>query len=368
MTPNDILAIAREGNPKVIAAILNRSTRSHGLSVRVARHDRQLHVLIEGAPAMNQASMVSFIRLSLKKLKIDAIETVKIYGRQMGQKSVAWSQEIALRPSQQSVMSTIPPASPVTQSSESAFPQPLSLNSPSPEDSPIHSPPADPPEEPPIDASPAEKSAASPEAAQVNEAPAEAAEAKEAQFSPPEVTAPSAPPVPAPEAAASPQTELAPDDAAPSTVISDSLVAEDQGTFEHPDFPGDEIGQEAVDETAAIAQPTSTAPAETPETEEEAVEFNFRSLRDRPEAVVLVLFLLALYIWQLYESLMAEVAPAGSLSGRALAARLEVSYSAISRRKEMTDFPTWSQSLDPDGIAWFYVDRAFVPNLMGEPQ
>lgn len=43
-----------------------------------------------------------------------------------------------------------------------------------------------------------------------------------------------------------------------------------------------------------------------------------------------------------------------SLSQADLARRLNVSASAISRKKLASDFPTWSQSRDPEGTTWSY--------------
>lgn len=83
----------------------------------------------------------------------------------------------------------------------------------------------------------------------------------------------------------------------------------------------------------------------------------------RPEAVVLILFVLVLILWQTYQAIIESAAPEGSLNGRELARRLSVSYSTISRRKNREDFCVWSQTLDPDGITWVYTDGVFVPQL-----
>ena len=39
-----------------------------------------------------------------------------------------------------------------------------------------------------------------------------------------------------------------------------------------------------------------------------------------------------------------------------LAKRLDTTSSTIARRKSEPDFPIWSQSKDPQGIAWQYLD------------
>ncbi len=86
-------------------------------------------------------------------------------------------------------------------------------------------------------------------------------------------------------------------------------------------------------------------------------------LLDRPEAVVLLLFVAVVLVWQAYLSLIDEVAPSGSLTTRQLARRLEVKASAINRRKELQNFSEWTQFLDPDNIAWIYEAGVFVPRV-----
>lgn len=52
-----------------------------------------------------------------------------------------------------------------------------------------------------------------------------------------------------------------------------------------------------------------------------------------------------------------------SLSQADLSDRLEVHSSTVGRRKSQPDFPEWSQSRDPEGIAWRYLEeeQLFVP-------
>lgn len=45
------------------------------------------------------------------------------------------------------------------------------------------------------------------------------------------------------------------------------------------------------------------------------------------------------------------------LTGMALAQRLNVSDTTISRRRSRPDFPQWSCHKDPDGIAWMYLKK-----------
>lgn len=54
---------------------------------------------------------------------------------------------------------------------------------------------------------------------------------------------------------------------------------------------------------------------------------------------------------------------ANALNQSELAKRLEVSPSTVAKRKTEADFPLWSQSRDPDGTSWQYVEetKLFIP-------
>lgn len=60
--------------------------------------------------------------------------------------------------------------------------------------------------------------------------------------------------------------------------------------------------------------------------------------------------------------------PAFSLIQAELAKRLDINPSTLGRRKSEPDFSQWSQSKDPDGIAWKYLSdsKLFVPVEAGE--
>jgi len=102
MAEPNTLKLAKQGNPKAIAAMINRSLRAKHIIAKVNRKDDCLQVLVESAQIPNQKAMVSFIRQGLTKLGVETIKTVQVYGRQKGQDSFAWNQsfEIESSPSQ----------------------------------------------------------------------------------------------------------------------------------------------------------------------------------------------------------------------------------------------------------------------------
>jgi hypothetical protein len=243
VSPQDILILAKQGHPRVIAAIMNHSTKQRNIKTQVVRKEDCLYVLLESERVPDQQAMVKFVREGIQKLKVEPIKIIKVFGRQMGDNSVAWNQEIQL---ENNFSSIYPEASTVTQSK------------------PFSTPPS-----------------------------ADAVQA----------------------------------------------IA--------PESP---ITQEPINGDIA---PTST---------DTAIQETQNLLR-RPEAVVLVIFVSVVLLWQLYLALIEEVAPEGYLSSYQLAQRLGVSASTVRRRKIRDDFSTWTQSLDPEGIAWAYSSGAYVPTI-----
>ncbi|GAB4463641.1 MAG: hypothetical protein OHK0037_16560 [Elainellaceae cyanobacterium] len=119
--------------------------------------------------------------------------------------------------------------------------------------------------------------------------------------------------------------------------------------------PGDPLFEDAP----AAATPDASSPVAAPPDEAPKSD-----LWQRPEAVILVAYLLAVIIWQLYVDLTAESSQQkAGWTATALAERLGTSRTTLSRRKYREDFSAWTQSLDPDGLAWMYVGPRFSPVL-----
>jgi hypothetical protein len=92
MTEQNLLKLAKQGNPKAIAAMLNQSLKSKNITAKVNLKDGCLHVLLESAQLPKQQTLVSFIRKGLIQLEAESIKTVKVYGRQTGEESPAWNE------------------------------------------------------------------------------------------------------------------------------------------------------------------------------------------------------------------------------------------------------------------------------------
>lgn len=349
MTPEEVLALAREGHPRVLSAIINRSTQPHNITVRVARQDGCLHVLIEGEAIANQTSLATFIQSSLTKLRLNPKYAVKVYGRQIGHKSVAWSQDIQ-------ISSSIPPNAhfqrAVNQPSEPTYTQPepasdsaetlSSMSESSSESSGLaastsESSTSDPSTMPPSSSELSDPWASEEISHASAEEPTKIDEATETDMS-----------IPTPQPYRPSQTDVASTGASTGVSAEAPLKESDASETSADDTAPEHRGEGSVDQLLE---------------DSEGEDVDFQELMKRPEALVIVLFTIVLYIWQLYTSLMESAAPEGSVSGHELAARLGVSQSTISRRKLDESFAAWTQSLDPDQIAWIYADGRFVPQI-----
>ncbi len=283
MHPQELLAHAQQGNPKVIAAILNHALKPRGIVAQVARRETCLYVLLQAIAIPPEAEAIALVSTLLHQLEAKPIETVAIRGQRTGDKSVAWRQEILLHAQ--------PPTPPtfaldVTQTADPSPTNPVALT-------------ADPAPITPA-AAPAiiEPEAIQPVTLQAN------------PWDEPAAT--STAPMPASTAAVAPGSEL-----------------------------------EAI------------APAQSLQS------LKLEAVLRRPEAVILLLFVSMIILWQAYLDLTESDWEESDvvLSSSALAKRLGVSRSTIYRRKNKAYFGAWTQTLDPDGIAWMYVTPKFVPAL-----
>jgi hypothetical protein len=98
MTQENLRQLAKQGNPKALATIINQSLKSKSITAKVGLKDDCLQVLLESAKIPNQQAMVSFIRNGLTRLEVESIKTVKVYGRQLGEESPAWNQAFEMMP------------------------------------------------------------------------------------------------------------------------------------------------------------------------------------------------------------------------------------------------------------------------------
>ena len=109
MTQQDLLGQARQGNVEAIATLLNRALQSKGITAKVGIKGDCLYVSLVAERVPPQRVFAPFIHQAIVKLGVKPVKTVRIYGRQSGQDSPTWYQEVDLSSPLQ------PPAQPIDQ-------------------------------------------------------------------------------------------------------------------------------------------------------------------------------------------------------------------------------------------------------------
>lgn len=98
MSPTDPVKLARQGDPTAIALVLNRAMPAPGVTVRVHLEAPLIKVLLEAEEVPSQRDSLPYVRQVLTRLALPQIETALVYGRQQGERSPAWTVELALSP------------------------------------------------------------------------------------------------------------------------------------------------------------------------------------------------------------------------------------------------------------------------------
>lgn len=111
MTQPNLSKLAKQGNPKAIAALINRSLKPKGITAKADLEENGcLQVILESSQVPPR-SLVRIIRQGLISLEIESIQRVKIYGRQLTQEMPDWHEEFELATPTHSTLSEVSPSS-----------------------------------------------------------------------------------------------------------------------------------------------------------------------------------------------------------------------------------------------------------------
>ncbi|MGB3512680.1 MAG: hypothetical protein WBA93_26375 [Microcoleaceae cyanobacterium] len=89
-----ILELAKEGNPKAVALIINQSLQQKGITAIAGNKGGWLHIILESDPVPNPQTVTPFIQNEIANLQSESLKNVKIYARKLGNKSIIWTQTI----------------------------------------------------------------------------------------------------------------------------------------------------------------------------------------------------------------------------------------------------------------------------------
>ncbi|MCS6814523.1 MAG: hypothetical protein NZ772_13290 [Cyanobacteria bacterium] len=96
MASQNLLELARQGNPQAINAFLGRMLEPKGITAKTVVQDDRLHLLLESNQALDQAVLVPFVHQVISRLGATRFKSLTIYGKQRNQQGQPWSQVINL--------------------------------------------------------------------------------------------------------------------------------------------------------------------------------------------------------------------------------------------------------------------------------
>jgi O-antigen/teichoic acid export membrane protein len=107
MTEPKLSKLAKQGNPKAIAALINRSLKPKGITAKAyLQKNGCLQIRLESSQVPPR-SLVRIIRKGLISLEIKSINRVKIYGKKLAQENPDWHEEFQLPTSTPSTLSEV---------------------------------------------------------------------------------------------------------------------------------------------------------------------------------------------------------------------------------------------------------------------
>lgn len=96
-TPSpQVLHMARQGHPDAIATLMNRHLEAKGITAHVAQQDAVLQVVLESTLVPSQGELVPYVTKGITGLNLAHIHQLSISGKQRGNYSSAWSQDVLL--------------------------------------------------------------------------------------------------------------------------------------------------------------------------------------------------------------------------------------------------------------------------------
>lgn len=92
-----LIKLAKQGNPKAIAALMNRQLQPKGLTVKVVIQHDWLQVNLETKQPQERKALVEFICKGVTGLEIESLKGIKVCCRQVGEDFSVWSERITLK-------------------------------------------------------------------------------------------------------------------------------------------------------------------------------------------------------------------------------------------------------------------------------
>jgi hypothetical protein len=96
MSQQKNIELAKKGNPKAIAELINQRLNLKNIHAKVSRKNGHLEVLLLGNGLQDKKQFISFVLCGIKKLEINGLETLKISAKTGEESETVWSSIISI--------------------------------------------------------------------------------------------------------------------------------------------------------------------------------------------------------------------------------------------------------------------------------
>lgn len=118
MDTAELRELAARGDARAIAAFLAQNVLLSDVSIKAKVEGNSLHLLLETAYVPEQAALVEIVEAAVRSLDLATIQTLYIYGRQVGMQTPPWKANLSFSDG----------ATPNTQISPASLPQSQTIN------------------------------------------------------------------------------------------------------------------------------------------------------------------------------------------------------------------------------------------------
>lgn len=119
MNQQNILELAKQGNPNAIATLVEKALGKKGITAKAGLENNCLHLLLEAPQLLDAQACIRVIERGMQRLKPASIEAIAVYGRRFGHQLPDWTRPISFEK----------PTPPPRETPISATPEELETNS-----------------------------------------------------------------------------------------------------------------------------------------------------------------------------------------------------------------------------------------------
>ena len=95
MNQQNILELAKQGNPNAIATLVEKALGKKGITAKAGLENNCLHLLLEAPQLLDSQACIRVIEKGMQRLKPASIEAIALYGRRLGHQSPDWTRPIS---------------------------------------------------------------------------------------------------------------------------------------------------------------------------------------------------------------------------------------------------------------------------------